>query len=101
MSARPSSLPTRTCVGCGARDEQAALVRLQLDADGELVPVARAHRGRSAYVHGTERCAGALAKTRLLRRSLRQDVDKGKREALIQRLAAMPPAEVAGRKRPL
>ena len=74
------------------------MVRLQIDEGGALVPVVRAHTGRSAYVHATRQCATALVKARLMRRSLRYDVDRPTREALVERLGAMPEyqAEFAG-----
>jgi predicted RNA-binding protein YlxR (DUF448 family) len=72
------------------------MVRLQLDEDGTLLPVRRAQGGRSAYVHATPRCATALVKTRLLRRSLRHDVDRTKREVLVERVVALRPDRVCG-----
>jgi len=77
--------PTRTCVGCGARDGQAALVRLQI-VHGRVEPVARPGAGRSAYVHGRRECIARIAAGKLLRRSLRADLDKVARLDLAERL---------------
>jgi predicted RNA-binding protein YlxR (DUF448 family) len=63
------------------------MTRLQLDGAGVLVPVARAGAGRSAYVHASAECERALLKTRLLRRSLRHDMDRAARGKIIERLA--------------
>ncbi|HYB97750.1 MAG TPA: YlxR family protein [Candidatus Limnocylindrales bacterium] len=63
--------PVRTCVGCGGRDAQHSLLRVQLDERGQAVIVDRARTGRSAYVHPAAACAAALPKSRGLTRSLR------------------------------
>lgn len=78
-NAEPSSGSTRagartrarTCVGCGKRDEQSRLIRFRRDASGGLVVSKAGAHGRSAYVHAEEACIGALAKSRLLGRSLK------------------------------
>jgi hypothetical protein len=80
----PKRTPVRTCVGCGQRESRDGLLRLQLGAAGGLVVVERPVRGRSAYVHGRAECVTALAKTRLLRRSLGADVGSGGRAGVIQ-----------------
>jgi predicted RNA-binding protein YlxR (DUF448 family) len=62
------------------------MTRLQLDSSGILVAVSRPHAGRSAYLHPTPVCTGALLKTRLLKRSLHRDFDRSAREGIIERL---------------
>jgi len=74
--------PTRTCVGCGARDAQRALMRVQLDEAGEPVVVGRARKGRSAYVHARAACAAALPKSRGISRSLRVTLGQAERARL-------------------
>ena len=61
----------RTCVGCGMRDDAAALVRLAL-AGGEVVCGARPHPGRGAHVHPRSACI--LAAPRTLPRAFRSNV---------------------------
>jgi predicted RNA-binding protein YlxR (DUF448 family) len=46
---------TRTCVGCGARDDATAMVRLSI-AGGEVVFGAALHRGRGAHLHARVDC---------------------------------------------
>ena len=82
------SAPVRTCVGCGARDAQSRLVRLQLDAAANLRAVDRAHAGRSAYVHADPKCVEGLIKSRSLRRSLRGDVERSARQRCVEQIRA-------------
>ena len=66
--------PIRTCVGCGTREPQAPMLRLQVASCRRVVVLAeRPVRGRSAYVHDRRQCIEAVAKSRILRRSLRAD----------------------------
>lgn len=70
----PSVGPVRTCVGCGRRDAQSALVPLTLTGDSVEVELARGHaRGRGAHVHPRGRCLDDAAR-RGLARSLRRAV---------------------------
>ena len=61
----------RTCVGCGLRDDAAALVRLAL-AEGEIVCDGRRYPGRGAHVHARAACI--LAAPRTLPRAFRSNV---------------------------
>ena len=76
------AVPVRTCVGCGARDAQSAMLRVQLGAAGGPTLVERAGHGRSAYVHARPACAAALPKSRGLARSLRTPVGQTERAGL-------------------
>jgi len=84
--------PTRTCVGCGARDAQAAMVRLRRGPDGIAIAAPRGGTGRSAYVHAGAACIGGLARSKGFGRSLRVTVTKETRLDLMrildERLAA-------------
>ena len=84
-----ASKPVRTCVGCGRRDAQARLIRLQVDAAGTLAAVRGAHAGRSAYVHPEPDCVAGLTKSRTLRRSLRRDVPADARKRCVEQLGAL------------
>jgi predicted RNA-binding protein YlxR (DUF448 family) len=76
----------RTCVGCGGRDGQNGMLRLQL-LDGQVEAVGRSVAGRSAYVHARGECIARIGGSRLLRRSLRVDLDKSARVALADRVS--------------
>jgi translation initiation factor IF-2 len=87
MSLRPSrSTPTRSCVGCGARDAQQAMVRLRRGADGVVRPSPQAGTGRSAYVHPADSCVAGLARSKGLGRSLRMTATKEVRLELMRAL---------------
>ena len=81
--------PVRTCVGCGLRDRQSRLIRFGLAPSGHLQVIAGGLSGRGAYVHFGEHCIGAMKSTKLLRRSLRAEVDAERRAAIIADLAGI------------
>ena len=83
-----ASAPVRTCVGCGRRDAQARLVRLQVDGSGAVNAVQRVQAGRSAYVHAERECVAGLIKSRGFRRSLRRDVPVEARRRCAEQLGA-------------
>ncbi|WP_232550136.1 YlxR family protein [Propioniciclava soli] len=62
-------MPIRTCVGCRRADDQAALVRLALTADGLVV--GRTTPGRGAWLHPG--CGQLALRRRALGRALRGD----------------------------
>ncbi len=82
---RSAHIAVRTCVGCGSRDVQSRMLRLQWLQDGPG-PVDRPAGGRSAYVHACGECVARLEKSRLLERSLRRRVASRERMQLIERL---------------
>ncbi len=54
---RAPKRPVRTCVGCGQRDDAAALVRLVLGEEGEVAfDLAGGSFGRGAHVHASPAC---------------------------------------------
>lgn len=67
----PERRTTRTCVGCGLRDDATAMVRLAL-ADGEVVFGALLHRGRGAHLHPRAECVAKAP--RGLARAFKADV---------------------------
>ena len=83
-------MPIRTCAGCGLREQQGAMVRLQARGTA-LEPVERPQKlsGRSAYVHPRHECISRLERSRLLRRSLRASYTDAARASLAQRLREM------------
>jgi hypothetical protein len=78
--------PTRTCVGCGSRDRQSAMLRLRRDAAGTITSDASVRTGRSAYVHGSSECVRGLVRSKVLGKSLRHNVAKQERLDLVSAL---------------
>jgi hypothetical protein len=80
--------PVRSCVGCGARAPQDALIRMTWH-EGALRPdgVERAG-GRGGYLHRRAACWQAFVVRRGSIRSLRAPVPRAAREALVHELAA-------------
>ncbi|MEK6600913.1 MAG: YlxR family protein [Candidatus Binatota bacterium] len=74
--------PQRTCLGCGARDDQRALLRLVVQGNGEL-KVDRLEKGRGGYLHKTQECWSAFLRKKNLYRAFRLEVGRELREKLI------------------
>ncbi len=85
---RTDTSPTRTCVGCGRRDRQSAMLRLRRDGDGRIGTDSAVRTGRSAYVHAAGDCVRGLVRSKGLVKSLRQTVAKEARVALVAALEA-------------
>jgi predicted RNA-binding protein YlxR (DUF448 family) len=81
-----AAFPTRTCVGCGRRDRQSAMLRLKHAGQGRVVTASAVREGRSAYVHAAGECVRGLARSKALQKSLRQTIAKEARLALIASL---------------
>lgn len=80
--------PIRTCVGCGARAPQAALIRFVAAADALALDEPRRAGGRGAYLHREERCWSVFARRRGVVRSLRSSPQRAAREHLVAALGA-------------
>jgi len=66
--------PVRTCLGCRARAERSALLRV-VARNGVIVPDPSATlTGRGAWVHPTTECVEASIKRRAFVRALRSSV---------------------------
>jgi predicted RNA-binding protein YlxR (DUF448 family) len=78
--------PTRTCVGCGRRDRQSAMLRLRADGDGRIACANAVRTGRSAYVHAARDCVRGLVRSKVLGKSLRRQIAKDTRAALVASL---------------
>ncbi|HBA39692.1 MAG TPA: DUF448 domain-containing protein [Deltaproteobacteria bacterium] len=74
--------PRRTCLGCGAKDDQEALLRLVVEGDGGL-RVDRLEKGRGGYLHKTEACWRAFLQKKNLYRAFHSEVSRKAREKLI------------------
>ncbi|MGH7831893.1 MAG: YlxR family protein [Candidatus Binatia bacterium] len=77
--------PQRTCLGCGARDEQGRMLRLVVRETGEL-QVDRLGRGRGGYLHDTEACREAFCRRKSVHRAFRVEVSRLTREKFAQSL---------------
>jgi uncharacterized protein len=93
---RVSDSPTRTCVGCGRRDSQSAMLRLRRDGEGRIVAAGLIRSGRSAYVHAAGPCVQGLVRSKVLGKSLRQTIAKEARVALVASLEAQLAAGPTG-----
>jgi len=90
-----SAAPLRTCVGCGERAPQRALVRVVAAADGlALDPPGRRAPGRGAYLHAAPACWAAFVRRRGPVRSLRRTPSADERARLVDALAARTSPEV-------
>ena len=79
--------PVRTCVGCGTRAPQLALLRFSSRPDGALMLVRQAApRGRTAYLHPQSGCWERFAARGGRLRSLGRSVDKPQRLTFVQEL---------------
>ena len=86
--------PIRTCVGCGAREPRAALVRFVVSA-GELAPDLPARApGRGAWLHRRPECWDAFARRRGPVRALRATPSAASRARLSTALSAVLTSEV-------
>jgi uncharacterized protein len=79
--------PIRTCVGCGVRAPQAALVRMALTPAGLSVDRARRLPGRGGYLHRDAACWAAFVRRRGPVRSLRATPTVAERERLVRLLS--------------
>ena len=80
-----SHQPKRTCLGCGARDDQSKLIRLVLGPKGELSIEGRGY-GRGGYLHRVQECWLAFLKRKSCYRAFHKEISKGVKEQLIERL---------------
>jgi predicted RNA-binding protein YlxR (DUF448 family) len=75
--------PQRTCLGCGVRDNQKNLIRLNICTDGELVTDPRGC-GRGGYLHHSHDCWQAFLRRKNTHRAFRINVSKEAKQNLIQ-----------------
>jgi predicted RNA-binding protein YlxR (DUF448 family) len=83
--------PQRTCVGCRRRTNQALLIRISRNPNGEVGLFLEKNRtGRGAYIHSTPECIEAALKGdrigRAIKSSIKPEEKEALREALNQRL---------------
>ena len=87
--------PIRTCVGCGAREARAGLVRFVAASGGLTVDLEGRARGRGAWLHRRPECWSAFVRRRGPVRALRSTPTPAERARLSATLAAMLAPEVA------
>jgi predicted RNA-binding protein YlxR (DUF448 family) len=83
-----TSVPVRTCVGCGARSPQVALIRFAVSGNALALDPRRRLGGRGAWLHRDAACWGEFVQRRGAVRSLRANPSRAAREALRQALVA-------------
>jgi uncharacterized protein len=81
-------VPIRTCVGCGGREAQTALVRFVATRPGLALDASRQRPGRGAYLHRRAECWTAFVRRRGPVRSLRATPSPVEREGLVAMLTA-------------
>ena len=81
---KKSYRPQRTCLGCGARDDQRALIRLTVTAEGDLKIDER--QGRGGYLHRSQDCWRAFLARRSQYRAFRIEIGRTQKEELLREL---------------
>jgi len=72
---RPAQTPTRTCVGCGSRDDASDLVRMVVAEDEVAFDLAGGAFGRGAHLHARPACLERAPRglARAFKRAMKQD----------------------------
>jgi predicted RNA-binding protein YlxR (DUF448 family) len=78
--------PQRTCLGCGKKDGQTALLRVVIQ-NGDL-EVSRLAQGRGGYLHKEETCWDLFLRKKSVVRAFRSEVGRPAKERLISSLRA-------------
>ncbi|HUF42700.1 MAG TPA: DUF448 domain-containing protein [Verrucomicrobiae bacterium] len=78
--------PERTCLGCGAREKQAIMIRLTATSDGGVImePI----QGRGGYLHRREDCWKMFINRKSHFRAFRRETSRTARETLVRQLKA-------------
>ena len=80
-------MPVRTCLGCGRRDPQVAMLRIVWNPpEGLLLDAGCDRGGRGGYLHSDEGCWDRFARRKGMLRSLRTAVDRTARATLVDQL---------------
>src|SRR5262249_54460972 len=77
--------PQRTCLGCGAKEEQDKLIRLMVGEQGEL-KISRLADGRGGYLHRAGSCWQPFFREKSLHRAFHVEIGKDAREKIIREL---------------
>lgn len=76
----------RTCLGCGARDKQSAMIRLAAAGEGQVM--VEPYRGRGGYLHRREECWRMFVGRKSHFRAFRREISKAAKESLVRLLKA-------------
>jgi uncharacterized protein len=76
--------PERTCLGCGARERKAQLVRLIVSATGQIEVAAQGQRG--GYLHRRAECWSRFVGRKSHFRAFRVEIAKPAKEKLLRDL---------------
>jgi predicted RNA-binding protein YlxR (DUF448 family) len=82
--AKRGDAPERTCLGCGARDRKDLLLRLIVNAAGQLE--VSAHGQRGGYLHRRMECWSGFVGRKSHFRAFRVEVAKPAKEKLLREL---------------
>ena len=80
-----STPPRRTCLGCGARDDQSHLIRLRVGARGELI-ADNCGTGRGGYLHRARGCWEKFAGRKSVYRAFHVEIAKTVKQDLLEAL---------------
>jgi predicted RNA-binding protein YlxR (DUF448 family) len=83
----PSKQPQRTCLGCGKKDDQTALLRMVMQ-NGEL-ELSRLARGRGGYLHKAGTCWDLFLRRKSVARAFRAEAGRPAKERLIVSLRGL------------
>lgn len=83
MGAAKNHRPQRTCLGCGARDDQQKMLRMIVQED-RLVLDASGSRG--GYLHGRDECRRLFVGKKGHYRAFHAEVTRAMKQNLIQEL---------------
>ena len=77
--------PRRTCLGCGAKDDQGRMIRIRAAVSGELI-ADKSGLGRGGYLHPTEDCWDRFSRRKSVHRAFHVEIAKRAREKLVEEL---------------
>jgi uncharacterized protein len=78
--------PERTCLGCGAREKQASMIRLTATNDGDVMM--ELIQGRGGYLHRREDCWKMFISRKSHFRAFRREISRTAKEMLVRQLKA-------------
>ena len=76
--------PQRTCLGCGARDDQAKLLRIVAEQGG--LKAADGGNGRGGYLHRARECWQGFLRRKNLHRAFHAEISKDAKEKFVHEL---------------
>lgn len=83
IETRRAHRPQRTCMGCGARDDQEHLLRMAIDGDRLVLD---RERGRGGYLHAQPQCRRLFVAKKGHYRAFHAELTRAMKEKLIDEL---------------